>query len=49
MLIDFERAAMAQCELQGNGIHEERVMQEISPNKRRKRTESQLSGAKDEA
>ena len=49
MLIDFERAAMAQCELQGTGIHEERVMQEISPNKRRKRTESQLSGAKDEA
>ncbi len=40
MLIDFERAAMTQCGLQGNGIHEERVMQEISPNRKRKRTGS---------
>lgn len=40
MLIDFERAAMTQCGLQGNGIRGERVMQEISPNRERKPTGS---------
>jgi hypothetical protein len=40
MLIDFERAAMAKCGLQDNGMHEERVMQEMSPNKKRKRAGS---------
>ncbi len=40
MLIDFERAAMAKCGHQDDGIHDERVMQEISPNKKRKRAGS---------
>jgi len=40
ILIDFERAAMAKCGHQDNGMHNERVMQEISPNKKRKRAGS---------
>ena len=39
MLIDFERATMIKG-LEHDGVHEERVMQEISPNKKRKEAKS---------
>ena len=40
MLIDFERAALIKFGPKDDGMHKERVMQETSPNKRRKRAES---------